>query len=72
MVQHTNLEDIGLMKMLPGMTVINRLQPNKAATLALLIIMAQLTCVLDVQLCLTLCLQMHFVMEKQLLRKELM
>jgi transketolase len=35
--QHTNPEDIGLMKMLPGMTVINTCDYNqtKAATLAL-------------------------------------
>jgi transketolase len=35
--QHTKLEDIGLMKMLPGMTVINTCDYNqtKAATLAL-------------------------------------
>jgi hypothetical protein len=41
-----NPEDIGLMKMLPGMTVINTLHnKQKQLHLHLLIIMVQLTCV---------------------------
>jgi transketolase len=46
---HQILEDIGLMKMLPGMTVINTCDYNqtKAATLALADHHGPLICVLD-------------------------
>jgi transketolase len=53
---HQILEDIGLMKMLPGMTVINTCDYNQQR-LHLPITMVQLTYVLVAQLCPTLCQQ---------------
>jgi transketolase len=52
---HQILEDVGLMKMLPGMTVINPCDYNqtKAATIAIARTKARYICVSDVQRCRT-------------------